>query len=316
MEVASFGGSLDAEFKKVFAPFEKERNVTIHWTPAAPAENVAKIAAAQASPEYDVALLEGQTQYLGSARGLWAPIDESIVGNIKNLNPLARSYNNDGVGVGFHYVGLFYRPEEFQKRGWAAPHSWNDLFRPELCGQIGFMHPNVSYTIQTLIMLSGGDTARVPDGIARLATLKDCIPVLEPSAPKLEEKMQLGEYLIGFHVSVRTIPLMLKGVPIKFVLPDEGSNFNQSMASAVKNAPHPKLAQEFLNHFISPSVQKQLMEDVYYGPANLEVAVPPALKEIGVPDTEVLKRFTPVDVRVVDKQRMAWVRQVERAMAR
>jgi len=316
LNVASLGGQLDEVFKKAFRPFEDQNKITIHWTPGVSAENLTKVAASRSNPEFDVALVENLGQYSGSTQGLWAKVDESIVTNYKDLYPQGRSRNNDAVGIGFFLAGFFYRTDEFEKRGWAPPKSWNDLFRPEFCGRLGIQHPNVSYTIHTIIMLAGGDVTKVNDGIARLAKLKDCITVLEPSAPKLEEKIQLGEYLVGIHGNIRTVYLIKKGYPIKFVYPEEGTVVGVTMAAAVKNAPNAQLAQKFLNWFIRPDVQQQVMEGLFYGPTNRNVVVSEVMKQYGVPDSELMKKMITIDDSVIVSQRRNWVRQTERALSK
>src|SRR5262245_59003713 len=75
LNVASLGGQLDEVFKKAFAPFERAKGVTIHWNRSVSAENLAKVTATQANPEYDVALVENLSHNIGSAKGLWAQID-------------------------------------------------------------------------------------------------------------------------------------------------------------------------------------------------------------------------------------------------
>jgi putative spermidine/putrescine transport system substrate-binding protein len=316
LNVASLGGQLDQVFKAAFKPFEEQHHVTIHWTPGVAAENVAKVAASKNSPEFDVALLESLGHEVGSKQHLWAPVDQSIVTNYKDLVPHARPKNNDGVGIGIYLAGFFYNPVEFEKRHWAPPKSWNDMFRPEFCGHIGIMHPNVSYTLHTILMLSGGDPAHFNDGIAKLAKLKDCIPVLEPSAPKLEEKAQLGEYLVGIHGNIRVGYLIKRGYPIRFVYPEEGTVEAYSVVAAVNNAPHPKLAQEFMNWFISPDVEKQVMEGLYYGPTNIKIKVPEDLVQYGVPDAAVMKKMVYIEESTIVDRRRDWVRQTERALAK
>jgi putative spermidine/putrescine transport system substrate-binding protein len=316
MNVASLGGQLDEVFKRVFKPFEEEKKITIRWTPSVSAENLAKIAASKGRPEFDIAIVENVSHYLGSTQGLWAPIDETIVKNYKDLFPQAKPKNNDGVGVGFFLAGFFYRADEFQKLGWAPPKSWNDLFRPEFCGKIGMLHPNVSYMLHTVLMLGGGEAAKARDGIAKLAKLKDCVPVLEPSAPKLEEKIQLGEYVIGIHGNIRTVYLIKRGFPIKFQYPEEGTVAAFTVAAPVKNSPNPRLAQEFADWFIRPDVQKEVMEGLFYGPSNNKVVVSDEMKSYGVPDAELMKKMVYVDDSEVVTQRRDWVRLIERAMAK
>jgi putative spermidine/putrescine transport system substrate-binding protein len=314
LTVASFGGGLDAVYKKIFEPFEKQYNVTIRWIPSSAAENLAKIKATRAKPEYDVAMLENFLLYSGAKEDLFEPVNETIVTNYKNLYPQARPVGNVGAPIGFLYQGIFYRPDEFAKMGWAPPTSWNDIFRPEFCGHLGILHPNVSDGMRTLLIFAGGDTKRVPEAIASLGKLKSCVPVLEPSSPKLEEKVQLGEYSVGVINSIRAIPLIQRRYPIKFVLPKEGTMAGYSAAVAVKGAPNPKMAQEFMNWFLRPEAQQQLMAELFYSPTNRTVPVPKNLADMGVLSSEGMKTLMPVNDEDIFKQRAAWVRQAERAM--
>lgn len=314
--VASIGGNLDEVMKKATAGFEQKHNVKIRWIPSLSAEKLAKIEATKAAPEFDLAMLDDPNHVLGSARGLWEKIDRSIVTNWDDLYTQAQGRKQDGVGVGFFVAGFFYRTDEFQKRGWAPPRVWNDLFRPEFCGSIGLMHPNISYTIHTLLMLSGGDPKKIDTGIERLSKLKNCIAVLEPSAPKFEEKIMLGEYLVGINGAIRTIPLTQKGVPVKFVLPEDGTVSGVTFLAPVKNAPNPRLAQELCNWVIAADVQKVIIENVYYGPVNKKVVVTKELKELGVLDAEAIAKLIVVDEGDDLSHRRNWVRQTERAMAR
>ena len=313
--VASFGGGLDQVYKKVFEPFEKEYGVTIRWTPSSAAENLAKLKATKAKPEYDVALVENFILYAGAVQGLFEPVDESIVTHYRDLYPQVRPLNNLGVPFGLFYQGIFYRQDEFTKRNWPAPEHWSDLFDPRYCDQIGMLTPSVSDGLRFLLILADGQTKRMPEAIARLATLKKCIPVLEPSAPKLEEKVQLGEYTMGVMGSIRAIPLMQRGYPIKFVLPSEGTVAGYSAAAAVKGAPNPKMAQAFLNWFLRPESQQQLMKELFYTPTNRTVTVPDDMKKLGILDSEGIKGLVPVDEEAIYKNRAAWIRQTERAMA-
>lgn len=313
--VASFGGHLDEVYRKAFAPFEKKFNVAIRWVPSSSNSNLAKVAATRNAPEYDVVLVENVGLFSGQQQGLFEPVNPAIVTHYTDVLPSARPVGNAGVPFGFLYQGLFYRPALFAQKNWAPPQSWNDLFRPELCTQIGFLDPNVSDGMRVLMVLAGGDVARVPEVITRLGTLKTCVPTLEPSSPKLEEKVQLGEYALGVINSIRAIPLVKRGLPIKFVLPNEGTVAGYSAAAAVKGAPHARMAQEFLNWFLSPDVQMQLMSELFYSPTNQNVPVPAELRALGVLDPEGMRTFIPISEEIIVAKRQDWVRQIRRAMS-
>lgn len=313
--VATYGGSLGASLKEVFEPFEKQYNVTIRWVAGGTsAENVARVAATKEKPEFDLVFGDTMTHYTGSAQGLWATIDESIVTRYKDQSPKAKAPGNDIIGFGIWLAGIFYQDKEFVKRGWKPPTRWADLFRPELCGRVGINHPNVSYGLHAVLMLGGGDSAKIGDGIAKIAANKNCIPVLEPSAPKLDEKVQLGDYLIGVHGNIRIIPMMQKGTQVKFLIPEEGAVIGSTTVSPVKNSARARLAQEFCNWILSPAVQVKLMEKTALAPTNMTVPVPREMAELGVPNAEVLKRAVLIPDKIVYENRRAWIRAIERAM--
>ena len=313
--VATYGGTLGASLKEVFEPFEKQHNVTIRWVPGgSSAENVARVVATKEKPEFDVVFGDNMTHYTGSAQGLWATIDESIVTRYKDQSPKAKVPSKDVISFGFYLTGLFYQDKEFEKRGWKPPTRWADLFRPEFCGRVGILHPNVSYGLNAVIMLAGGDPAKVSDGIAKIAANKNCISVLEPTVSKLDEKVQLGDYLIGANGNIRIIPLMQKGAQVKFRIPDEGTLIVATSVSVVKNSAHQRLGQEFCNWILGPDVQFKLMEKTALAPTNMTVTVPREMAELGVPNADMLKRAIYIPEKIIYENRRAWIRAVERAM--
>ena len=263
LTVASFGGNIDNALRKAMSGFEQKFGVTIRWVPGNTTENAAKVVATKASPEYDVAMLDDVAQEGVSKLGLLAKLDMSVVTNYNDLRKQAKFPSMDGVPIGFNFTGFFYNEPEFKKRGWAPPRSWNDAFRPEFCNHFGLLSPSVSYTLNFVVLLAGGNIDKVPESIAKLGKLKGCVPTLEPSSAKLEEKIQLGEYLVGLHGTVRILPLGVAGYPVKFVIPDEGTALSSTTAAVVIGGKE-KLAQEFINWLISPQAQQVLLEEAFY----------------------------------------------------
>src|ERR1035437_4309582 len=100
--VGTFGGELGASLKDVYKPFESQYNVTIRWIPGeSSAENVARVAATRAKPEFDLVFGDGMSFYVGVAQGLWADIDEQIVTRYKDLAPQAKIPSHDVINYGF-----------------------------------------------------------------------------------------------------------------------------------------------------------------------------------------------------------------------
>lgn len=314
LTVASFGGPLGTAIKDLFKPFEQAKNVTIRWVPGSGAENVAKAAVNKDTSEFDVIMADELSYDLGAKQGLFLSIDPAIVTHYADIVPEARL--GHGALFGFYFTGIFYRTDEFAKNNWAAPSSWRDFYRREFCGRIGVAHPNNTMGLGMVAMLAKGDLGKINEGIAEFAKLKDCIPVLEPTPSKLEEKITLGEYVIGAHGQHRMLPLIQKGLPIKFVSPKEGAMLSGGVAAVAKGSANPKLAQEFVNWFVSPQAQKVLMETALYVPSNKTVDVPANLIALGLPDREGVKRLIFPNPGVVNQGRREWIRSIERAMAR
>lgn len=314
LTIASFGGAIDETFQKAMVGFEEEYGVTLSWVPGTSGQNAAKAVASKGNPEFDVVMIDDVGQFGVSAMGdVFADIDTAIVTNYEDIRPQAQL--GDGVSIGFNFTGLFYNTEEFEANGWAPPTSWDDLYRPEFCNQVGFLHPNVSYTINLMMLDAGGDPEKVPESIAKMATLKDCVATLEPSSAKLEEKIQLGEYVIGTHGVVRIIPLKAAGYPVEFVIPEEGTTLSSTTVSVARGG-NEDLAQEMVNWLLTPEAQTILMENAYYIPAHSEVRPTEELAALGMPQPDVLEDALDPDRLAIAEHRREWSEAFERAMAR
>lgn len=320
MVVGFPGGQLGDVLKRAFIPWERDNNIKIDWVVGTSTELVSKVAAAKDNPEFDVNFGDELSAFSASSRGLLSRIDESIVTNYKDVVPRARSDTNDAVGYGTFSAALFYNPAEFEKRGWTPPKVWKDLLRPEFCKVTSWFHVNVSYGAAALIMLAGGDPAQVESkAIPLVIANKNCITVFETSPPKLEEKVQLGDYLLGNIPMQRAQALIDKGVPIKVLIPEDGVPAAFATASVVKNDAKPermKLGQRFINNLLDAGVQKAVLETMYYGPSNQKVTISRELVARGVLDADAIKRMVNVSPKEVAEFRQQWARTLDRGMAR
>ncbi len=314
--IASFGGNLDKVYAEALAPFLDARNIVVKWVPSSSLENAAKVVATAGRPEYDLVLFDNLAYSLASSKGVLAKVDEAVVTNYKDLDRRAQLPRRDGVPVGFYVAGLMYNTQEFAKRGWTPPTGWADLFRPEFCDVLGLANVNYAPGVAMLVMLAGGDINKVPQAIEKMSTLKNCVQTLEEASPKLEEKTQMGVYLVGLAASTRVPALALQNVPVKFVFPREGTLFGNGTISVVKGAPNEKLAQEISNYLIGPQAQTILMSKAFYVPTNTKVKLLPQLLEYGLPSPEQMGRLITVSDDEVLARRRGWQRDLQRAMAR
>jgi ABC-type Fe3+ transport system substrate-binding protein len=164
-------------------------------------------------------------------------------------------------------------------------------------------------------MLGGGKPDDYPEGVKRLAAVRECMETMDPSAQKTLEKVQLGEYDLGVSTSILIITLQKRGVPVRFFNPKEGAMLQFTTAAVVKNAPHPALAQALVNELLSPRVQTILVEEFNGSPVN--PAVPPRadLLAAGSPDPAKLSEFKPIDADAILKNRRRYIQDAVRAFA-
>lgn len=325
MNMCNFAGALGKAIADVGAGFEKKYNARIDWCTGTGSgtENVAKITASEGKQIYDATLVDIQNQALASSRGLWAKLDPDVVDTSDVYKPLLAK-NDDSVPIGMITNDLYYNKDVFEKEGWDPPTSYQDLLDPKYCGKVGITDISQSYGLYTVLGLGGltqedaaaGNLDKAfNDGLQKLAAHKSCFPTLEASGGALEQKMQTGQYVIGTHGSVRVLPLIKAGAPLGAVIPKEGAFLTLSFVAPVKNAPNPKLAQQFAAWYLRPEAQKALMDAVFFGPVVSTVEVPKELADFGVVTENTIDDLVIPDVETVTKRRSDWTDQYKRALS-
>lgn len=313
--IGAYGGSANKPFEEALQAFAEQNKITIRYVPGASLEKAAKIVATQDNPEYDIVFYDDFAHAMASNAGALAKINPELVLNLAKLDPRSLLPNGDAVSVGFYFTGLMYNSEEFAKRGWEPPSSWQDIYRPEFCNHLGLASITSSFGMHTVVMLADGDLGKVPDALTKLGTLGDCIQTLETSSTALEQKTQIGEYLVGTAVSTRVPGLARQGFPVKFVIPQEGSVLALSVAAVVKNSPREELAQKALNWLLEPESERILMEGNFYVPSNPEVKLTDELLGYGLPSPEQMSNLVTIDYDAVNANRAEWERLQDRAFA-
>jgi ABC-type Fe3+ transport system substrate-binding protein len=74
---------------------------------------------------------------------------------------------NKAVGFGLAAIGLAYNTEIFERNGWPAPASWNDLGKEEFRNAVGLATIGNGYGLSVLIMLAkanGGSESNIEPG--------------------------------------------------------------------------------------------------------------------------------------------------------
>jgi putative spermidine/putrescine transport system substrate-binding protein len=104
--------------------------------------------------------------------------------------------------------------------------------------------------------------------------VKELIPnalaFVDPPA-QVDALFGTGSAWVGFNGSARVHDFAGTGAPVAMVLPKEGGILYPQQFDIVADAPHPDLAQRFIDFAISAESQKQIAESMLLGPVNKTV---------------------------------------------
>jgi putative spermidine/putrescine transport system substrate-binding protein len=314
--VAGNGATVEALFKdEIFKRFnEKYPDIKLTYVPGVATEIVAKAKASKDSPQFDIAFIEAGEQENGRKEGLWEPITEADVPNMKNVMPQLQVKENSGVTINFTPMGISYNAKLVQEKGLPVPTSWNDLARPEMKGNITLTEISSNFGRSATIMLAyanGGSEKNIDPGFEKLAIIAGYMPTFAKNAAQLQQNLQNETAAYTVWTMARSIVQKDAGLDLEFVVPEEGANLVPTVASLVKNAKHPNVAKEFINFLLTDEIQTLFATKLYYNPAT-NVTLPEETAKLLEFDTSKIVNF---DFDAISENMPAWLDRFNREIA-
>jgi len=314
--VAGNGATVEKLMKdKIFKKFnELYPNVKLTYVSGVSTEIVAKVKAQKDSPQIDVAIIEAGEQEKGRQEGLWEPLSEQDVPNMKNIAEDLKVADNSGATVNFTPMGISYNSKLVQEKGLPVPKSWNDLTRPEMKGNITMTDIASNFGRSAMIMLAyanGGSEKNIEPGFEKMATIASYMPTFAKSAAQLQQNLQNETAVYTTWTMARSLTQKQAGMPIEFVFPEEGGNLVPTIASLVKNAKHPEAAKAFINFLLTDEVQTMYATELFYSPAT-NVALPEDVAKALEIDRSKVVQF---DYQVISDSMDQWLDRFNREIA-
>ncbi|HWK67739.1 MAG TPA: ABC transporter substrate-binding protein [Rhizobiaceae bacterium] len=273
--VAWYGGNWGDAFKACVAdPFTKATGIAVNAEIGTSTVTLSKLQQQKQAPTIDVAWLDGGISELALESDVIDNLDPSAIKNMANVVPQA-VYQSAGtsyaVGTGYYSLGIAYNTQEVAE----APTSWNDLWEDDFAGAVTIPSPSNSSGVPFLIFLS--DMWKVPldDLSATFAKIKELdVAMFFDSSGAASNAYQSGEAIIGAHFNVGAWDLAAKGLPIGFVVPQEGVWATDARLHLVKGSKNKEAAQKFIDQALTPEASACLAEKLYLGPSVQGVEVP------------------------------------------
>lgn len=318
LTVAAYAGSVEKAFRKdVIAPFAAKHGVKIDYVAGASTETMARLISQKAGPIIDLAVLDDGPMQQAVQLGLCAPYKAAAV--FDDIYPVMRYPGGKAVGVGVVATGLFYNTKVFKENGWPAPTSWADLADKKWGKRVLISSIGSTYGLHALIMAAkingGGEKAIEPGFKAMIRDIGPQVAAFEVSSGKFAELIQQELGVVGVWGSGRVKAVADTGFPVAFVYPKEGGVALGVASCVVAGSKNDDLAQLFLQHLLSPDVQRALALAAGYGPANSKVMLSAKERE-GLPYGDQVKGLQAVDWATVNAARAEWTKRWTREVER
>jgi putative spermidine/putrescine transport system substrate-binding protein len=313
--VATFGGTFVDNSKKCHAAaFEKATGATVKYVLGSSVQTAAKLRAAGARAEFDVAYMDSQIVKQAKAEGLLQPLEPAKIAHWNDIYDAGR--DKDGYWVGMMFAGttIAYNTNLVK----SPPTSWADLWKPELKGKLAI--PDISGTsgqqfLMAAARLHGGSLENIDPGFEAIKKLRPNVQMMYTQPDQLIPLFERGDILVAVWYTDRTGAAAAKGVPVAAVYPKEGAIGIVPTVSIPKASQKRELAQKYIATLLAPEGQLCFAQSQFAGPNNRKVQLPPDLAKL-VPYGENVQRMYFPDTDFVARKFPEWSERWGREIAR
>lgn len=316
--VTSFGGDWEETFiEAVVKPFEDETGAKVELTTLYSSDAYAQITAQASSPQIDVVHFSGGQEHAAAEDGLLDPVpSEGLSAYSDLIEPAVTGLDKgEGPAIQLAPIGLVFRTDVDAP----APSSWNDLFDPAYKGHIALADFSNTYGVLSMLRVAdtvGGGIENAGPAIEKLGGLAasgDAIVV--PTSPDLQSAFAQRDTWLAPYAMDYAGTLQDAGLPVEFIVPEEGATASRVTANLVAGRDNNELATLFIDFELRPEAQEVFAERMRYTPVNTaaDVSGDSASQVLSADEAEALTIYSPEEI---DKNRQAWTDQWNELIAR
>jgi iron(III) transport system substrate-binding protein len=262
--------------------FEKTTGIKVSVIQKATGELFAQVKAEANSPKGDIWWAGPGDAFLQAAEeGL---LETYKSPNLDQLHDWARReaevsrYRVAGVYGGI--LALGYNTEIFEQKKLPVPKCWTDLTKPIYKGEVMLSNPNSSGTaymmLASLVQVFGEDRA-----FQYMKDLNANVNQYARSGIGPMTAVTRGETGIGSTVLHGVVNEIVRGFPVKAILPCEGVGYEVGSMAILKGARNLDNAKKFFDWALTPEAQKIGLDVGEYAiPTNRNVKLPPQVPNL------------------------------------
>jgi iron(III) transport system substrate-binding protein len=236
--------------------FERETGIKVNMMRKSTGEVLAQLNAERANPKTDLWFGGTADPHIQAAeQDLTAPYTSPEAGKLQPwAAPLARAAGGKAVAVYLGPLGIAYNPEVLAKKKLPVPACWKDLTRADYKGELQNSNPNSSGTaytaIVTFVQLFGEDKAFE----YMLALHRNTTEYTRSGAGPVKN-VGRGEAGVAIGFLALAAGEAKQGLPVKTLVPCEGTGYEVGAMSLVKGARNADAARRFYEWQLTPAAQ-------------------------------------------------------------
>jgi putative spermidine/putrescine transport system substrate-binding protein len=313
--VATFGGTFVENSKKCHAAaFEKTTGASVKYVLGSSVQTAAKLRAAGARAELDVAYMDSQIVKQMKAEGLLQALEPAKIEHWGDLYDASR--DKDGYWVSLMFAGTIITYNTNLVK--TPPASWADLWKPEWKGKLAI--PDISGTsgqqfLMAAARLNGGSIENIDPGFEAIKKLKPNVQMMYTQPDQIIPLFERGDIALAVWYTDRTGAAAAKGVPVAAAYPKEGAIGIVPTVAVPKASQKRELAQKYIAVLLSPEGQLCFAQTQFAGPTNKKVQLPADLAKL-VPFGDLVQRMYFPDTDFVARKFPEWSERWGREIAR
>jgi putative spermidine/putrescine transport system substrate-binding protein len=299
--VGTWGGDYQDLLQKFIAPTMAKSDVNVIYDVGNQVTRVTKLKAERNSRRgsMDVAMLGDLDMYDTSTADALEPVKANLVPNLANVFPSFKTpYSIPHI---FSAMVVVYNKDKID----TPPKSFQDALNAKYKGRVGFSDILFAFNILFAGLSEGGKGDSFDPGMKFFRKLKANEPKVFPSNEAVAAAFKSGEIWMTCMWKARALQWRDAGLPLAFVIPEEGAIPVTFEAAVARNSRNPEAAWKYLNALLEPEGQQQFARAMGYAPTIKNANLPADLQaRVGFTEAE-LTRIHPYDLKKLATQRAA-----------
>lgn len=297
MSVATWGGDYGQLLRNTIdTPHFAPKNVTVLQVVGGPDTRKAKMLSERNSKggSIDIGCFDDTDSFLLHSQQL-------LLGNLAELpryNKLLSAFQTGYSVPHIHSpLAVIYNANAMK----TPPKGFSDFWDSKNKGRVGVVDISYQYNFAMAAIAAGKGMSDYGPAQEKLRELQKLEPKIYPSVEALAAGLKSEEVWMAPMFLARGIMWQKAGIPVKSVIPEEGTISVAFHAVAAANSGKMDISKEYLQQLLRPEVQTAFSEKMGYNPTLTDAVLPEELKAILTLTEKQQEKLVSIDQKYVSQ---------------